>query len=295
MGSNSADVPSKPTKHNDTYPFVASSNFAGKLKHKVVLITGASRGIGYSTALAFAAAGASIACVARNTDALNAVTAAITEKFGTPAIAIAKDITDLTAAPSILKEVTSKLGPVDILINNAALARFNTFEREPDFGKWWSVFTLNLGAALAMTHAVLPSMLSRGSGIIIALGSSASTTNTPWCTAYSTAKASLLKFYSELETEIAGRGVSTFVLHPGDVYTDILKQPDALCMESVAVTPGFAAFVGQWSNLDALTLQTPELAADTMVAMCSIEGVGKLSGKFVDAREDLGEVLKKAA
>jgi NAD(P)-dependent dehydrogenase (short-subunit alcohol dehydrogenase family) len=109
------------TLHHDTYPFIAASKFAGILIGKVVLITGASRGIGRDTALAFAAAGASVAALGRTRADIESAVAEIKSKYNVPAVAIVGDV--LGDSGSIISTAEKELGPIDILVNNAGISR----------------------------------------------------------------------------------------------------------------------------------------------------------------------------
>ncbi|KAJ4301951.1 hypothetical protein N0V90_004047 [Kalmusia sp. IMI 367209] len=182
-------------------------------------------------------------------------------------------------------------GPIDILVNCAGGVRFNTFEAEKaDLSDWWHIFELNLRAPVALIRLVLPDMLKRESGIIISFGSSAAVEESPFCTAYATSKTALTKFHAELEAEISGRGVATFVLHPGEVDTGSAKVPGALNMDTLMTTPRMAAHLAKWEHI---SLAQPELAADTVVALCADERARVLSGKFVDARRDLEGLVEQ--
>jgi NAD(P)-dependent dehydrogenase (short-subunit alcohol dehydrogenase family) len=248
---------------------------------------------------AFAEAGARIACLSRNSVALDALVASINGKASpsddpTPnAIAIPADITDTVILPDVVCEAESRLGgAIDILVNRAGGVRFNTFEAEPaNLLEWWHIFDLNFRAPMTLTRLVLPSMLKRGSGTIISFGSTAAVEKAPFCTAYATAKTALAKFHAELEVELTGRGVATFVLHPGEVDTGSTKVPGALNMETLTETPRMAAYLLKW---DHIVLAQPELAADTVVALCVDERTRLLSGKFIDARKDLQALIEQA-
>ncbi|MCJ1344182.1 hypothetical protein MMC31_002385, partial [Peltigera leucophlebia] len=282
----------KPTTHSTSYPFISPSRFTQSLHGKIAVITGASRGIGRCAAFAFAAAGASVVCIAREADTLSEVVSSIRSRLKVPAIAIAIDITNPSAPIRIIQETLIVLGgPIDILVNNAGAIRYNTFEAEESFADWWAIFELNYRAPLSFIHAVLPSMLARGTGTIISVGSTAGVEASPFCTAYSTGKGALVKFHNELEAEISGRGVSSFVLHPGEVDTGMARVPGAVNLDTLAKTGKMATYLQQWSRVE---MQEVDLAANTMVALCAIPGVEVLSGLFVDARRDLEEVIEEA-
>ena len=125
------------TPRNDTYPFISPDRFKGKLKGKNVVVTGAGRGIGRVSALAFAGAGASVVCIARHQNDIDDVVAEIEKTHNTPAVAISADISDPNAGKTIVKQVEEKLGSIDVLMNNAGVTRYNFFEAEESLDDWW--------------------------------------------------------------------------------------------------------------------------------------------------------------
>ena len=106
----------------ESYPFIAPDKYAGNLNGKVVLITGASAGIGRYITKAFAAAGASVAAVARRVDDLNKLVDEI-KADGGHAIAVVGDVSARGAPKQIISKVENQLGPIDILVNNAGVTR----------------------------------------------------------------------------------------------------------------------------------------------------------------------------
>lgn len=117
-------------KEYDIYPYISADRFAGKLKNKTVVITGASTGIGKATALAFAAAGANVALIARRKPLLDELVAEVKKKHGesVKAIAVQADLSEREAPKQIIAQVEQALGPVDTLVNNAAAQIFGRFQ-----------------------------------------------------------------------------------------------------------------------------------------------------------------------
>lgn len=148
------------TARHDTYDFIDPAKYAGKLKGKVVLVTGSSRGIGRLIALAFAAAGASVGCLARTGSEIEQLAAKIKKDYSVPAAAITGDV--LGDPSEIVAKVEAALGPIDILVNNAGISRFSTIEHEEDLETWWKVLEVNVKAPMNLIHAVVPSMIKRG-------------------------------------------------------------------------------------------------------------------------------------
>lgn len=161
------DPRSSITTHHDTYPYISPSKFTGSLKGKVVLLTGAGRGIGRASALAFAAAGANVACISRTHSDTLSLVQEISQKGYPRAIAIAADVADAEAPGRVVGEVQGELGPIDILINNAGISRISDVEHEHCVGAPMEVVEVNIRGALNFVHTVVPTLIERKSGVII--------------------------------------------------------------------------------------------------------------------------------
>lgn len=274
-----------------TYDFIHPSHVTNTLRGKVALITGASAGLGRAACLAFAAAGASIACLARRPDPLNDLTTHIQSTYDVPALALPGDLTDPSTPARVAAAVEHNLGPVDILLNCAGITRMSTLHAEPAFATWWRVFETNVRGAAALTHAVLPAMVRRRTGIVMAVSSSAAHLEIPFTTAYSASKAAVTKFQADLAREVGRYGVLSFSIHPGTVATDLAAVESAVNRESIAEEPEAGKLMQEFREMK---YQTPELMADTAVVLCAMERCGVLSGRYVDCEQRLDEVLKEA-
>ena len=290
------------TRHNDSYPAILPDLKDSPLLGKVVLITGAGRGIGRATALAFGAAGANVACLSRTYTDLESVVSEIhandsrlnkdvrVTSLETRPLAIEGDVTDPTCPKKTIKEIKEKIGPIDVLINNAGTSRISTIEHEEDFEIPWKVMETNLRGSLAFTHAVVPSMVARKTGIIINVVSALAVTSPPYFSAYSAAKAGLIRATHIMDHELKPKGILSFAVHPGMVAETTLGVGalNETAMEKDSNLKGFMKdFVPSMTD-------TLSLPANTMVSLCVREDAGLLSGRYVDVCQDLGEVLEKA-
>lgn len=244
-------------------------------------------------AKAFAAAGAHVACVARREPELKSLVEEI-EKEGGKAIAIVADVAAKGAAQDIVKKTESGLGPVDILISNAAISRIGPVEAEPeDLDLWWRVYEVNVRAPVALARAVLPGMKERKSGVIITVGSTVASMALPVMTAYASSKAAIAKFHEGLAVELQDTGILSFVLNPGLVATELGKPTDAINKAPASMEhPATQAFLGMIQGNH--KRQEVELSANTLVTLCAEERCRVLDGRFIPSEYDVEEMVKEA-
>ena len=183
---------------------------------KVVLITGAGRGIGRATAERLAGEGAALAILDRDEAAADAVVAALSAG-GANALALAADITEQAAIDAAIERALAHFGRIDVLVNNAARAlKGNLEQTTPE--DWASELAGTLSGAFLVTRLVLPGMALRGRGAIVNVGSvnGLLALGNP---GYSAAKAGLLNFTKALATEYGPKGVRANMVSPGTIRT----------------------------------------------------------------------------
>lgn len=184
------------------------------------IVTGAGRGLGRAFAVTLAAHGYKVAVVSRTRAELDETV----RLAGDGAIAITADVTDEPAVARMTAEVDQRLGPVDLLINNAGMgAPFGpTWEGSP--AEWWRNVEVNLKGPMLCSRAVLPGMISRRSGRIINIASGAGTMKIPHMSAYVASKAALIQFTGALNEELRPHGISVFAVQPGTVRTALAEE-----------------------------------------------------------------------
>lgn len=276
--------------HHDSYTYICPSKYAGSLKKKVVLITGAGRGIGRSTAFSFAAAGANVACMARTKSDVEAVVKEIEAKGHPKAIAVVGDIVDAEAPARVVKEVEAALGPVDVLINNGGISRISDIEHEIDMSKAWNVIEVNMKGTMSFTHVVLPSMKERKQGVIINIVSVLATISLPYFSAYSAAKAGIIRATEIMDLEFRPHGIYSYALHPA-MTKDTTLGVGALNASAHEKVEGVRKFMDDFVPSMKDTVQLP---ADTMVTLVADPDAKYMSGRYIDGTQDLGELLKEA-
>jgi uncharacterized protein len=185
-----------------------------EIRDTLVLVTGASRGIGLATAEALHAEGARLVLVARDTEALHGVAA----RLGSTAIAA--DLTD----PAALEGLIERAGPIDILVNNAGMDITKPlWEHSAD--ELRRIMQLNLLTAMELTRQALPGMIERHRGHIVNVSSLAGVVSLPGYASYGASKAGLTHFTSCLNADLRGiRGVGVTVAEVGPVRSALLDS-----------------------------------------------------------------------
>ena len=189
------------------------------LNGRVALITGASRGLGKAMALALGEAGARLALVSRDTAQLSAV-AEQARKLGAQAEVFRADVSDEAQVLQLARDVPARLGPVDILINNAGTVVRSTCV---DFtlADWNLVLNTNLTSAFLMCRSFVPQMKGRGYGRVINISSIMAHISLPQRTAYSASKAGMLGFTRALALELAPDKITVVAISPGPFVTEM--------------------------------------------------------------------------
>jgi short-subunit dehydrogenase len=183
----------------------------------VTFLTGASSGLGRSLALHLALRGETIAAVARRKPLLDTLVEDIA-RAGGRAIAVPCDVTDRTRVFSAVEETRAALGPIDRLIANAGGGE-PTFADTFDAAQIQRVFAVNVAGTANCIEALLPAMLQRGQGHIVAVSSLAAYRGLPSAAAYSAAKAALSNMIESLRIDLKPRGIAVTLLCPGFVRT----------------------------------------------------------------------------
>ncbi len=191
------------------------------LKDRVALVTGASQGIGRATALALAAAGAKVACAARNAEKLAAVVAEIGAADG-EARAITMDVADSNQIKAGFKEIAERFGRLDILVNNAAVTR-DTLALRMKAEDWEAVLKTNLTGAYVCIQQALGVMLRQRYGRIINVSSVVAQTGNAGQANYVAAKAGLIGLTKAIAVEIASRNITVNAVAPGFIATPMTE------------------------------------------------------------------------
>ena len=203
------------------------------LSGKVVLVTGASRGIGKAIASGYANAGASVCCVARTLSDLDQTVAEIRSDGGT-AISVQADVTDYDSVVQAFDTAAREFGGIDIVVINAGGNYDDSHDIESSSPEQWAnTVQVNLIGSYHTAHAAIPHLKERGGGKIIAIGSGLGHRGRPGESAYAAAKAGLSMLMRVLAQELWPHSISVNELIPGPVLTERVAQTFADRPDSV--------------------------------------------------------------
>ena len=183
---------------------------------KVVLVTGASRGIGKAIAESFAKLGAKVCGTATSESGASK----ISEYLGENGKGLVLDVASQESIDNCLKDVKKAFGDVDILVNNAGITRDNLLMRMKD-EEWDAIIATNLSSVYRMSKAVLRPMMKKRYGRIISISSVVGLMGNPGQCNYAAAKAGLIGFSKSLAREVASRGITVNAVAPGFIATDM--------------------------------------------------------------------------
>ena len=238
------------------------------MKDKVVLVTGASRGIGAAAARAFADAGAKVALVARSADQI----ADLAAEIGPAAVAIPCDVASYSAVVAAIATTEDAFGPLDVFIGNAGLLDPISHLADADPAAWGKTIDVNLKGVFNGMRAAMPAMIARGKGTILTISSGAAHGPVEAWSSYCASKAGAYMLTRCADKEARDKGLRIIGLSPGTVATDMQRDIKASGINPVSQL--------EWSDHI-----PPEWPARTLVWMCGADA-DEFLGEDISLRED---------
>lgn len=237
-------------------------------KDKIVLVTGASKGIGRATALAFAREGAFVAINGRNATSVREVMHEI-ESLGGSGMGVPADVSSSDQVAHMVSDILKKKGKIDILVNNAGIYEIVSI-REMTEEKWDRMLGINLKGTFNCTKAIIEGMIHQRYGKIINMGSIAGKTGSILPLAhYATSKAGIMCFSKSMARELAPYGINVNCVCPGVIETDMT-----------------ADMLDEKKELIPLGLGKPEDVANAVLFLAS-ERARYITGEIVDVNGGL--------
>ena len=192
------------------------------LNEKLVLVTGASRGIGQAIALTLGRSGATVIGTATSEEGANKISKIFTEN-NILGKGMMLNVTDNEQISELLKSITAEYGSVDILVNNAGITRDNILVRMKE-DEWDDIINTNLSSVYRMSKAVLRGMIKKRSGRIISITSVVGAMGNAGQSNYAAAKAGIMGFTKSLAREVGVRGITVNAIAPGFIQTDMTDK-----------------------------------------------------------------------
>ena len=219
------------------------------LSGRVALVTGSSRGIGLTLATGLARAGATIVVHGRDQTSLDRVRDSISQTTGAKVFTATFDVTDAAAVDDGISRIESEAGALDILVNNAGIQRRNPFT-EFALSDWNDLIATNLTSAFLVGQRVARSMVARGHGKIVNIGSVQSQLGRPGIAPYAATKGGIAMLTKGMCADLAPSGIQVNALAPGYFATELTK--------ALVDDEQFSAWVrgrtpaGRWGDVDDL-------------------------------------------
>ncbi|MFM7619223.1 MAG: 3-oxoacyl-[acyl-carrier-protein] reductase [Bacteroidota bacterium] len=205
------------------------------LEGKVALITGASRGIGKGIAEVFASHGASIAFTYASSDEKARAFEAELAAMGVKAKGYKSDAADFSAAETLVNDIVTEFGTVDVLVNNAGITRDTLLMRMSE-DQWDEVIRVNLKSAFNLTKAVIRPMLKAKSGSIINMSSVVGVSGNAGQANYAASKAGMIGFTKSVAQELGSRNIRCNAIAPGFIETEMTEKLDQKVVEEWRAT-----------------------------------------------------------
>ncbi|NJL99800.1 MAG: SDR family oxidoreductase [Synechococcaceae cyanobacterium SM2_3_2] len=190
---------------------------------EVVLITGASAGIGKATAFAFAEQGSQLVLAARSAEPLKQVALELEQTLDAEVLAVPTDVTDPEQVSALISQALERFEQIDIVVNNAGICMSGPTV-DSTLEQWQQVMAVNFWGYVHVIRAVLPHLIERRKGQIVNVGSLGGKLPIPQMTAYCASKYAVAGLTEALRMELAGHSIEVIGIHPGIVQSEFLQR-----------------------------------------------------------------------
>lgn len=257
-----------------------------RLAGSVAIVTGGGRGIGRVLAAGLAEAGAHVGLIARSADQLAG--AARSLEAVTRVVTAVADVSNEAQLRDAIDDIGERLGPVDLLVNNAGIDGIPGVAWETDPESWWRTMEVNVRGVFLGCRIAVPGMVARGGGRIVNITSNAGIHRWPLMSAYSVSKAAVVKFTENLAVECRNNGVRVFSVHPGLTSIGFGEQARYKDPEPGSNEARVAAWVN--GEIAAGRGADPSWAADLLVRLAAGDA-DALSGCHLSVHDDIDSLL----
>ena len=253
-----------------------------ELKNKVVIITGASQGLGFEIAKSFAKLGSNLAICARNKSLLKKSLNKLKTYIGSrqKIFAFKVDVANQKDVFVFVKKIIRKFNKIDILVNNAGILGPKGKVEELDWKKWIKTTEINLFGSVLMCRAVLPHFKKAKKGKIIQISGGGATNPTPMFSGYSASKAAIVRFVETLAEEVKNYNIQVNAVAPGPLNTNMLNE----VLQSGPKKVGKEFYINAVQQKK--TGGTPFKVPTELVVFLSCSKSKGITGKLVSARRD---------
>jgi hypothetical protein len=253
------------------------------IKGKVVIVTGASSGIGEATAREFGREGARVVLAARRIDRLEELAKEIsTMGSGAETLVVQADLSQLADIQSVVEKTLKQFGRIDVLVNNAGFGRLDWLEKLDPVKDIDAQLNVNVHGVIQTTRQVLPIMIKQRAGSIINMCSMAGLIGTPTYTIYSASKHAVHGFSEALRREVKPWGISVSMIYPGGVTTEF-GQHAGINRKTKATTPKFLLLTAEQVGSEVVKLVKRPRAMRIIPWLWSLSAyLNKLWPAFVD-------------